>query len=92
MAQCEHICLVLYPVGSVTSHLPRALEDKKKAMVAAEEDRRKKALEERREAQKAATKRFRSALGRIKSTSTKGHGQTAKNTSQAFLECKHCFW
>ncbi len=60
-------------------------------MVAAEEDRRKKALEERREAQKAATKRFRSALGRIKSTSTKGQGITAaKNTSsQAFLDCMY---
>lgn len=57
-------------------------------MIAAEEDRRKKALEERREAQKVATKRFRSALGRIKSTSTKGQGQPAKHTSQAFLECK----
>ena len=67
--------------------LPRALEDKKKAMVAAEEDRRKKALEERREAQKEATMRFKSSLGRIKSTS-KGHGHAVKNSKQAFLDCK----
>ena len=56
-------------------------------MLIAEEDRRRKALEERRVAQKEATERFRSALGRIRS-STKSRGQHTKKNNQTAFECK----
>ena len=56
-------------------------------MVIAEEDRRRKALEERRVAQKEATKRFRSALGRIRS-STKSQGKNTSQNNQPALDCK----
>lgn len=57
-------------------------------MVVAEEQRRKKALEERREAQRMAARRFRSALGRVKS-STKAQGKVIRNcSSQTAIECK----
>lgn len=44
------------------------MEDKKRAMIEAEEERRKKALEDRRRCQQQATDRFRSAIGRMKSS------------------------
>lgn len=52
------------------------MEEKKRAMIEAEEERRKKALEERRRSQREATNRFRSTIGRIKSSknSTTGRG------------------
>ena len=49
----------------------RALEEKKRAMALAEEERRKRALEERRRAQKEATERFKSAISRLRSASSK---------------------
>ena len=56
-------------------------------MVIAEEDRRRKALEERRVAQKEATKRFRSALSRIRS-STKGQGKNTNQNNESAIDCE----
>ena len=56
-------------------------------MAIAEEDRRRKALEDRRESQKEATKRFKSALGRIRATS-KGQVQPISKDRTTSIDCK----
>lgn len=67
------------------------MEEKKRAMMEAEEDRRKKALEERRRSQQQATERFRSTMGRIKSSKNSTTGPRSLNVLGKYYDIRTIF-
>lgn len=56
----------------------RAMEDRKRCMVAAEEERKRRILDDRRLFQQEATDRFRLATERCKTTESSYKGVTGK--------------